>query len=77
MGGDRAYITPEICLALYRLAFEDDVKGSQTARAIAVLAHEAWHLRGESDEGTTECYALQTGVELGRRLGLSDETARG
>jgi hypothetical protein len=76
VGGDRAYITPEICLALYRLAFEDDVKGSQTARAIAVLAHEAWHLRGVSDEGETECYALQTGVELGRRLGLDEGTAR-
>lgn len=76
VGGDRAYITPEICFALYRLTFEDDVRGSQTARAIAVLAHEAWHLRGESDEGTTECYALQTGVELGRRLGLDEGTAR-
>jgi hypothetical protein len=29
-----------------------------------------------SDEGTTECYALQSGVELGRRLGLSEGTAR-
>jgi hypothetical protein len=76
VGGDRAYITPEICFALYRLAFEDDVRGSRTARAIAVLAHEAWHLRGESDEGTTECYALQTGVDLGRRLGLDEGTAR-
>jgi hypothetical protein len=76
VGGDRAYITPEICFALYRLAFEDDVRGSRTARAIAVLAHEAWHLRGESDEGTTECFALQTGVELGRRLGLDESTAR-
>ena len=76
VGGDRAYLTPEICFALYRLAFESDVKGSQTARAIAVLAHEAWHLHGESDEGTTECYALQTGVELGRRLGLDEGTAR-
>ena len=27
VGGDRAYITPEICFALYRLAFEDDVRG--------------------------------------------------
>jgi hypothetical protein len=76
VGGDRAYVTPEICLTLYRLAFEDDVRGSRTARAIAVLAHEAWHLRGESDEGTAECYALQSGVELGRRLGLDEGTAR-
>ena len=75
VGGDVAYVTPERCLELYRLAFEDEVKASQTGRAIAVLAHEAWHLRGEADEGTTECYALQSGVELGQRLGLSADTA--
>ena len=76
VGGDRAYLTPERCLDLYRLAFEGEVRSSRTARALAVLAHEAWHLRGVADEGTTECYALQTGVELGRRLGLSEDTAR-
>ena len=49
---------------------------SQTSRALAVLAHEAWHLRGVQDEGTTECYALQSGVQVGRRLGLAEDTAR-
>jgi hypothetical protein len=76
VGGSRAYLTPERCLDLYRLAFEGEVTSSRTARAIAVLAHEAWHLRGVRDEGTTECYALQSGVELGRGLGLSEGTAR-
>jgi hypothetical protein len=76
VGGDVAYLTPARCLDLYRLAFEDEARGSQTGRAIAVLAHEAWHLRGIRDEGTTECYALQSGVALGRRLGLSEDTAR-
>jgi hypothetical protein len=76
VGGEQAYLTPERCHDLYRLAFEDDVTWSRTARALAVLAHEAWHLRGVGDEGTAECYALQSGVELGRRLGLSEETAR-
>jgi hypothetical protein len=76
VGGDRTYVTPEVCFALYRLAFEGEVRGSRTGRAIAVLAHETWHLRGESDEGTTECYALQSGVELGQRLGLGEGTAR-
>jgi hypothetical protein len=76
LGGDLAYLTPERCLDLYRLAFKGEVRSSQTARALAVLAHEAWHLRGVSDEGTTECYALQTGVEIGERLGLSADTAR-
>jgi hypothetical protein len=75
VGGDLAYLTPERCLDLYRLAFEGEVKSSQTARAIAVLAHEAWHLHGIRDEGTTECYALQSGVGLGQRLGLSEGTA--
>jgi len=76
VGGRNAYLTPQICFRLHRLAFEDDEGAfSQTARAIAVLAHEAWHLRGEDDEGVTNCYAFQSGVALGRRLGLSDGTA--
>jgi hypothetical protein len=76
VGGTDAYLTPAICYRLHRLAYEDD-DGSfaQTARAIAVLAHEAWHLRGVSDEGVTNCYAFQSGVELGQRLGLSEGTA--
>jgi len=76
VGGSLAYLTPERCFDLYRLAFKGEVRPNQTARALAVLAHEAWHLRGVSDEGTTECYALQTGVETGQRLGLSAATAR-
>ncbi|MGH3023291.1 MAG: hypothetical protein ACRDNI_06505 [Gaiellaceae bacterium] len=75
VGGDLAYLTPERCLDLYRLAFEDEARGSQTGRALAVLAHEVWHLRGVRDEGTTECYGLQSGVELGQRLGLSEDAA--
>ncbi|MGZ8794025.1 MAG: hypothetical protein ACXW0F_05220 [Gaiellaceae bacterium] len=76
VGGDLAYLTPERCLDLYRLAFKGEVRSNRTGLAIAVLAHEAWHLRGEADEGTTECYALQSGVELGQRLGLSADDAR-
>jgi hypothetical protein len=76
VGGDLALLTPEICHDLYRLAFEGETTGARTGRALAVLAHEAWHLRGERDERTTECYALQSGVELGVRLGLSETTAR-
>src|SRR4029450_11665662 len=30
---------------------------------------------GVSDEGTTECYALQSGVALGEHLGLSSDAA--
>ena len=76
VGGDLAYLTPDRCHDLYRQAFEGGGPFSQTARAVAVLAHEAWHLRGERDEGSTECFALQSGVELAKRLGASDDTAR-
>jgi hypothetical protein len=76
VGGELAYLTPERCHDLYRLAVDGEVTSSQTARALAVLAHEAWHLRGIDDEGTTECYALQSAVQLGERLGLSEDTAR-
>jgi hypothetical protein len=76
VGGELAYLTPERCLDLYRLAFKGEVRSSRTGRALAVLAHEAWHLRGVSDEGTSECYALQSAVESGQRLGLSADTAR-
>jgi len=76
VGGDLAYLTPERCHDLYRQAFEGGGPFSLTARAVAVLAHEAWHLHGERDEGRTECFALQSGVELAKRLGASDDTAR-
>lgn len=75
VGGTLAYLTPERCLALYRLAFKHQVDSNRTGLAISVLAHEAWHLRGVADEGETECYALQSGVQLGERLGLSQGTA--
>ena len=38
VGGTNAFLTPEICYQLYRLAFKGDEGAfSQTARAIAVL----------------------------------------
>ena len=76
VGGELAYLTPERCLALYRVAFEGEAGTNDGGRAIAVLAHEAWHLRGEADEGRTECYALQSGVQVGVRLGLTESRAR-
>jgi hypothetical protein len=76
VGGELAILTPEVCFDLYRLSFAGQVVGSRTGRAVAVLVHEAWHLHGEADESVTECYALQSGVDLGRRLGLGDGRAR-
>jgi hypothetical protein len=75
VGGDDALLTPEICFRLHRLAEGDEGPFAPTARALAVLAHEAWHLQGVANEGVANCYAYQSGVELGTRLGLSESTA--
>jgi hypothetical protein len=77
VGGDQAYLTPAICDTLYQLAYKDRVQSfPRTARAIAVLAHEAWHLKGVRNEGLANCYGFQSGVEIGQHLGLSERRAR-
>lgn len=77
VGGSQAYLTPSICDTLYQVAFKHRVPSfSGAGRAIAVLAHESWHLHGVSNEGLTNCYAFQSGVRLGVNLGLSESTAR-
>jgi hypothetical protein len=77
VGGAQAYITPSICDTLYQLAFKHRVQSfSGTARALAVLAHESWHLHGVSNEGLANCYGFQSGVELGVNLGLAESKAR-
>jgi len=77
VGGDQAYLTPGICDTLYQLAIKHRVQSfSRTARAIAVLAHESWHLRGEPNEGLANCYGFQSGVQIGQNLGLSESRAR-
>ena len=48
----------------------------RTARAIAVLAHEAQHLKGVRNEGLANCYGFQSGVEIGVNLGLPESRAR-
>jgi hypothetical protein len=78
VGGAQAYLTPEICDTLYTIAFKDRIESHPRAgRAIAVLAHESWHLRGVRDEGLANCYGFQSGVQIGVNLGLSERTARG
>ena len=77
VGGHSAYLTPSICDTLYQLAFKHRVHSfPRTGHAIAVLAHEAWHLRGVRDEGLANCYGFQSGVRIGVDLGLSEKTAR-
>lgn len=76
VGGHRMWLTPGIC---YRLAKLPRISGSTeiaAGHAIAVFAHEAWHLRGERSEALANCYGYQSGVQVGRAFGLSQSTAR-
>ena len=41
-----------------------------------MLAHEAWHLHGVASEALANCFAYQSGVQVGEALGLSPATAR-
>jgi hypothetical protein len=77
VGGSNAWVTPGICYQLYRVIDKHDTHSfSPTGRAIAVLAHESWHLHGVADEGVANCYAFQSGVAVGAHLGLSTSFAR-
>jgi hypothetical protein len=43
--------------------------------AVHILAHEAMHVAGETDERRTECRAVQRDAELAQLLGASREAA--
>jgi hypothetical protein len=76
VGGGRMWLTPDVCYRLYEIAHTHRSGGTATGHAIAVLAHEAWHLNGQSSEAIANCYAYQSGVSVGEALGLQRETAR-
>ena len=76
VGGSRAWLTPQVCYQLYLVHRNGRANGPSSGRAIAVLAHEAWHLHGQASEALANCYAYQSGVGVGEALGLSPSTAR-
>lgn len=48
----------------------------QTAVAVNVLTHEAYHLAGHRSEDAVQCYAMQRNAEAARMLGATVEQAR-
>jgi hypothetical protein len=77
VGGRNAWLTTSICFRLYKVIDHKDTHSfNSTGRAIAVLAHEAWHLNGVANEGLANCYGFQSGVGIGIRLGLPPSRAR-
>ena len=77
VGGRRMWLTPDVCYRLYRISHTQRAAGPSSGKAIAVFAHEAWHLHGVSREALANCYAYQSGVSVGQALGLTAGTARG
>jgi hypothetical protein len=76
LGGRRAWLTPSVCYRLYLIERHGRASGASSGQAIAVLAHEAWHLHGEASEARANCFAYQSGVQVGVALGLSESSAR-
>jgi hypothetical protein len=76
VGGRTAYLVPSLCDRLYQLRFKNRVQSFPgTARAIAVLAHEAWHLNGVGNEGLANCFGVPERRAVGVDLGLSESRA--
>jgi hypothetical protein len=87
---DTAELARGVCSSLHR--FEHDAGGpafacvlggvpcprdvTRSVWAVHTLAHEAWHLAGERDEGVTECRALQTTEWTALRLGATPVEAQ-
>jgi hypothetical protein len=76
VGGRRMWLTPGICYRLAKLPHMSGATETASGHAIAVFAHEAWHLHGVANEGRANCFAYQSGVRVGQALGLSAGTAR-
>jgi hypothetical protein len=76
IGGRRLWLTPQICYRLYLVKHTGRAAGASSGEAIAVLAHEAWHLHGERNEALANCFGYQSGVGVGEALGLSAASAR-
>jgi hypothetical protein len=76
VGGRRMWLTPGICYRLAKVRHMTAATETASGHAIAVFAHEAWHLHGEPREALANCFAYQSGVRVGRTLGLNANTAR-
>jgi hypothetical protein len=81
---DHTDLSPETCAQLRQLphvdfsCLSDRSCGYVQFRAgwaAHTLAHESFHLRGISDEGVAECYALQNTSFVAQRLGVARRAA--
>src|SRR5215213_5136169 len=86
LGGDVRYsgdepanyarIRLDICAELRQVTRDRGAGGAPEARAIEVLAHESFHLRGVKEEAVAECYAIQFIRVVARGLRATNANAR-
>ena len=72
---DYARIRPDMCAQLGRVGRDHGAGGGVEARAVDVLAHESFHLRGVKNEAGAECYAVQFISRVARGLGATPANA--
>jgi hypothetical protein len=65
----------DLCTQLRRLGRDHGAGRGAEARAVEVLAHESFHLRGIKDEAAAECYAIQFIPRVARGLGATTANA--
>jgi hypothetical protein len=71
-----ARIRLDICADLRQVTRDRGAGGAAEARALEVLAHESFHLRGVKDEAAAECYAVQFIPLVARGLRATNANAR-
>jgi hypothetical protein len=71
-----ARIRLDICAQLRQVMRDRGAAGAAEARAVEVLAHESFHLRGVKDEAAAECYAIQFIPLVARGLRATNANAR-
>ena len=77
VGGRQVWLTPAICYSLYQvIAGRPGADVSpRSGQALAVFAHESWHLHGVTLEGLANCFGYQSAVDAGIAFGLSRASA--
>ena len=74
---DRTDIKRDACTWLKEYERGDKKVTLNSALGVHVLAHEAIHLRGWTDEAVAECYGLQHTAQIARGLGARARQAQG
>lgn len=68
VGGDVAFLDPDVCYRLTRALRKPPIDAAVFAEYLTVLVHESEHLRGLRDESETDCAALAVLPQVAHRF---------